>query len=61
MIPKTIIQTSRKEKPEEYGVNIIKNRSDGWDYKHFNDKEVIQFFQENPLSELPNVINKFFS
>ena len=61
IIPKTIIQTSRKEKPEEYVVNMIKNRSDGWAYKHFNDKEVIQFFQENPLSEFPNVINKFFS
>src|SRR6056300_623721 len=61
MIPKVIVQTSRKEKPEEYVVNMIKKRSIGWNYKHYNDKEVIQFFQENPLSEFPNVIEKFFS
>lgn len=61
MIPKVIVQTSKKEKPEEYVVNMIKKRSIGWNYKHYNDKEVIQFFQENPLSEFPNVIEKFFS
>ena len=60
-IPKVIIQTSRSENPKEYVVDMIKGRSEGWEYKHFNDKEVITFFQEHPIAEFPNVINKFFS
>ena len=39
---------------------MIKRRSEGWEYKHFNDREVITFFQEHPIAEFPNVINKFF-
>ena len=61
MIPKVIVQTSRQQNPKEYVVNMIKKRSNGWNYKHYNDGEVIQFFQENPLSEFPNVVEKFFS
>ena len=60
-IPKFIIQTSRSENPKEYVVDMIKQRSQGWEYKHFNDREVITFFQENSITEFPNVINKFFS
>ena len=32
-----------------------------WTYKHFNDNEIINFFKENPLSEFPNIIDKFNS
>ena len=61
MIPHNIIQTSRDEKPKDYVVSLINKRSQGWTYKHYNDKEVVQFFQENPLCEFPNIIQKFFS
>ena len=60
MIPKNIVQTSR-QKPQEYIVEQIKSKSSGWAYFHYDDREVIQFFLENPLSEFPNVVNKFFS
>ena len=43
MIPKTIVQTSRG-KPQEYIVNLIKQKSIGWKYEHYDDNEVIQFF-----------------
>ena len=60
MIPKVIVQTSRS-KPADYIVNMIKDRSSGWDYQHYNDKEVVQFFNDNPISEFPDVVGKFFS
>ena len=60
MIPKQIIQTSRK-KPEQYVVDMIKERSIGWSYSHFDDEEIIHFFKENPLSEFPDIVKKFYS
>jgi len=61
VIPKIIIQTSRKENPQEYIVEMIQKRSKNWQYVHFNDRQVIQFFHDNPIPEFPNVIDKFFS
>ena len=60
MIPKVIVQTSR-DKPKQYVVEMIKELSPNWEYQHYNDKEVIQFFADNPLDEFPHVIDKFFS
>ena len=59
-IPKVIVQTSRNL-PYEYVVNMIRNKSPGWDYQHFTDNDVIQFFINNPIDELPDVIQKFYS
>jgi mannosyltransferase OCH1-like enzyme len=59
-IPKNIVQTSRN-KPEQYIVDMIRERSQGWEYNHFNDDEIIEFFYENPISEFPNVVAKFFT
>ena len=60
VIPKVIVQTSRA-KPQQYIVDLIKKRSLGWDYKHFTDDEIIEFFHENPVPEFPNVIAKFYT
>jgi len=59
-IPKIIMQTSVHKQPE-YIINIIKNKCPGWDYVHFTDDEIIKYFQENPIDELPNIIDKFKS
>ena len=59
-IPKTIVQTSRKD-PESYVVDMIKERSPGWQYLHFNDDNIIEFFSEHPIPEFPNVIAKFYT
>ena len=61
MIPRNIIQTSRNDRPKDYVVDLINTRSSGWSYKHYNDKEVIHFFKENPLPEFSNIIEKFYS
>jgi len=60
MIPKVIVQTSRHGIPE-YVVGMIKEKSPGWTYLHFSDKQIIDFFREHPIAEFPNVIQKFFS
>lgn len=60
MIPKTIIQTSRNGIPD-YVKDMIRELSPGWEYKHFTDGEIIDFFRENPLNEFPDIINKFYS
>jgi len=59
-ITKTIVQTSRK-KPDPYICDMIRERSPGWDYKHFVDDEIMEFFDENPVPEFPNVIAKFYT
>jgi len=58
MIPKVIVQTSRKGIPD-YVVNMICEKSPGWEYKHFTDQDIINFFIENPSLEFPDVIQKF--
>lgn len=59
-IPKTIVQTSRKDQ-EPYIVDMIKQRSLGWQYLHFKDDDIIEFFSENPIPEFPNVVAKFYT
>jgi hypothetical protein len=59
-IPKKIVQTSRKP-PESYIVDMIRERSPGWDYHHFTDDDIIEFFSDNPVPEFPNVVAKFYT
>jgi mannosyltransferase OCH1-like enzyme len=59
-IPHIFVQTSR-EKPQQYVVDMIQRNIPGWSYEHYNDTEIIRFFQQNPIHELPNVIEKFYS
>lgn len=60
MIPKILLQTS-KEKLPQYVLNSLNSFIDGWEYIHFTDSEIIQFFKDNPLDELPDVIDVFKS
>jgi len=59
-IPKVIFQTSKTEQPE-YVVQMIKTNSPGWDYIHFTDDGIFNFFEENALDEFPNMKEKFLS
>jgi len=58
MIPKTIFQTSYHP-PKGYVVSQIKKMSPGWNYIHFTDKEIIEFFKENYIFEFVDIIQKF--
>jgi mannosyltransferase OCH1-like enzyme len=60
VIPKIFFQTS-KNKPEQYVVDKILLNCKGWNYIHFDDAEVLQFFRENYIEEFKNIIDKFNS
>lgn len=59
-IPKVIMQTA-KEKPKPYVVQKFKSICPNWEYIHFDDEEIIKFFEENPLDEFPRIADKFKS
>jgi mannosyltransferase OCH1-like enzyme len=57
-IPKILLQTSPKKQPE-YVLEILRNKTEGWYYRHFTDTEIIRYFIMNPEAEFPFVLNKF--
>ena len=59
-IPKIIMQTS-KNKVDNHIINTIDKWCPKWDYYHFIDTEIIEFFKKNQLKEFPNIIEKFNS
>ena len=60
-IPKVLFQTNRNN-PDEYILNMIKNKlSSEWKYEFYNDVDVIQFFIDNPITHLPDIIQKYNS
>ena len=60
-IPKVLFQTN-KINNDAYVLNMINNKlTPEWEYKFFNDTDVIQYFIDNPLVEFPNIITKYNS
>ena len=59
-IPKVIFQTSKDVLPP-YVKRLINMYCPNWQYFHFTDKECIQFFKENPITEFPDITQKFHS
>jgi len=57
-IPKVIVQTNWHKHPK-YVIDMIKEKSPDWEYKHFIDDEIIQFMKENPIEEFNNSIEIF--
>lgn len=60
-IPHIFFQTSAKDLPSYIYEMIQKNLSADWIYKHFTDNTILQYFNDNPLEEFPNIINIFKS
>ena len=59
MITKIFFQTS-KNSPKTYLVDLIKSRlTDQWRYIHFNDDDVLSFFEKHPIEGLENIVDKF--
>lgn len=58
VIPKVIFQTSVGP-PEDHAVDMIRQRSLGWDYKHFTDKDIIQYFRDHPIPEFDEIEAQF--
>ena len=60
-IPKVLFQTKR-DKEEEYVLNMIESMlAPEWKYEFYNDADVIKFFIDNPITDLPHVIQKYNS
>lgn len=59
-IPKVLFQTS-KNKPEQYVIDKITSKLNDWKYIHFNDEEIIKFFNENYIEEFKDIIKVFNS
>lgn len=57
-IPKLLFQTSSGSQ-DQYVIDKIKEKAPGWEYQHFTDKTIIQFFINNPLDEFPFILNVF--
>jgi predicted O-methyltransferase YrrM len=58
---KVLFQTN-KTSPDTHVLNMIKSRlSSDWKYEFYNDNDVIQFFINNPLDDLPDIIKKYNS
>ena len=57
-IPKIIFQTA-VEPPPDYVVEMIRKRSPTWEYKHFTDTDILNYFKENPNPEFSNIITQF--
>jgi mannosyltransferase OCH1-like enzyme len=59
-IPSILLQTS-KDPPPAYVVKQLKEHSIGWEYMHFTDKDILQFFKDYPLKEFPKIAEVFHS
>lgn len=59
-IPKVLLQTSPYRVPD-YVVDMNMRFCSGWEYKHFDDDDIYQFFEQNPLDEFGDAREKFDS
>jgi len=60
-IPKILFQTNKKCH-DAYVLDMIMYRlNPGWKYEFYNDNDVIQFFIDNPITDLPDIIQKYNS
>ena len=59
LIPKNLIQISR-EKPDEKHLKLIKKYFPGWNYQHFNDNDIINYFKKTKIDKLPDCEKKFY-
>jgi hypothetical protein len=58
-ITSVLFQTD-KIKPQQYVIDMIKsNLGDNWRYEFYDDDDVIQFFLNNPINDLPDIIDKY--
>lgn len=56
---KILLQTS-KDKPTEDHIKNLMTNADGWSYIHFNDNEILDFFDKNPIPGFENISKKFY-
>ena len=60
MQKKLILQTSIEKPSERHVANLMRFAPD-WEYKHFNDAEILEYFKNNPIPGFENIEDKFYS
>lgn len=55
---KLIFQTS-KYKQQDYIAKQLMMYADGWEYKHFTDNDIYEYFEKNPDHRFPKIKKKF--
>ncbi len=58
MIPATVIQTSMR-KPSPHILEKVQQYFPGWNYLHFTDQDILEYFKANPSLLFPNAIERF--
>lgn len=61
MIPKILLQTSKKKLPKYVTDSLYQHISDEWYYFHFTDDEILEFFKQNPIDGFLDISEVFNS
>jgi hypothetical protein len=61
-IPHVFFQTTKDGIIDNYVIDMIhQHLDDTWSYKHFSNEDQVRFLTENPIDDLPDVVNKYHS
>lgn len=60
-IPKVLFQTNKTNIDKNVLNMITIKLTSEWKYKFYNDTDVIQFFINNPIADLPDILQKYNS
>jgi mannosyltransferase OCH1-like enzyme len=58
MIPKIVFQYTN-EPTRQYSIDMIQELSPNWEYKNYNEEEVLRFLEENPCVSFPEITEKY--
>jgi mannosyltransferase OCH1-like enzyme len=61
IIPKVLFQTNKTPLERDVLKIIYNNLSSDWKYEFYNDEDVINFFNNNPILDLPDIITRYNS
>jgi len=61
MIPKILLQISKEPYPDYVKAMWQERTDETWTIDWFDDERIIQFFEDNPLPEFPNIKKVFYS
>ena len=61
MIPKILLQVSREPFLDEVNAGWAERNGCGWKIDWYDDERILEYFDENPLPEFPNIVDVFNS
>ena len=55
---KLVFQLGEFKQPQ-YVIDLIQSKCIGWEYLHFNDKEMLQYISEHPIDAFPQLLDVY--